>query len=228
MSAERAVRHNVDRVLEVFQQVKKNHGHKVKRFRTWVDKTTGEIQIVPEGKSLQGKQWQEVRAVIAYDTHSGRVAFEEEAPAVLDFDPKALKIFQETIYALKQLETVAACRVQLADYLLINRIWKQADRFSAEEVLMACPIGTYLFRKDEFAHILEEKLQKEQGREISLWTVTVLQAHQKCSDYTLVHLKGKWWQVYNDDLSFGEACFASLGSLLGHYKQLFRYPLYRI
>lgn len=228
MGAEKAVQYNVDTLLNIFHRVRQLQDKKTVRFRTWVDRETGELRFVQEGelKTPKGRHWQELEASVVYHPESDQVCWEESHPSAINFSRAALKIFHETLVALKQLEPKVAFHVKLADYLIINRLWYPCNRYVAEEKLLDQPVGSYLFRKDPFAAVLEQQLCVEHHETISLWTMSVLSAEKQCSDYTLV-LKGGKWQIYNDDVSLTQDTFDSLTALLGHYKHLFRYPLYK-
>jgi hypothetical protein len=228
VGAEKAVQYNVDTLLSVFQRVRELEGKKPVKFRTWVDVETGELRFVKEGpsKTPKGRHWQEVSASVVYRPESDQVCWEEHHLSAINFSHKALQIFHETLLAMKQLEPKVAFRIKLSDYLIINRLWHPCDRYEAEESLLTQPIGSYLFRKDRFASMLEEKLSLSHREEISLWTISVLSGEKQCSDYTVVLKQGKW-QVYNDDVYLTQPMFDSLGLLLGHYKHLLRYPLYK-
>lgn len=224
MSAELVIRKNIDTLLEVFERVKHQQGKRATRFRCWVDQKTGELSFIKEDQSgnIEGKNWKELYVNLFYDSSTKQVSFIESHPEALSFDPKAFRVFQETILGIKKLEAQQNYSINLVDYLLMNRIWYPVDRLAAEALLLRQPIGTYLFRKDEYASLLEDLLEKGDA---SFWTVSVVLAHHKCSDYTLVHRKGKW-QIYNDDLSFQKRNFSSLSQLIANQKKLFRYPLY--
>jgi len=224
VSAELFIRKNIDTILEVFERVKHQQGKRPTRFRCWVDQKTGEMRFLKEDQSgnIEGKNWKELYVNLFYDPSTKQVSFIESHPEAVGFDPKAFRVFQETLLGIKKLETEEHCSIKVVDYLLMNRIWYPVDRLAAETLLLTQPIGTYLFRKDEYASLLEDLLDQD---DVSFCTLSVVLAHHKCSDYTLVHRKGKW-QIYNDDLSFQKRSFSSLGQLIANQKQLFRYPLY--
>lgn len=226
MSAELAIRKNIDTILGVFERVKDQQGKRAIRFRCLVDRKTGEVCFIKEEQKgkIEGKNWRELHVSLFYDPSTKQVSLIEQSPAALDFDPKALRIFQETVQGIKRLESKEHCSVILADHVFMNRIWYPVERQAAERLLLKQPIGTYLVRKDQFAVLLEEQLLEQK---VSLWTLSAITAHNKCSDYTLVYKENKW-QIYNDDLTFHQRDFCSLNELIASHKQLFRYPLYII
>jgi len=228
MSVEPFVRQNVDAFLALFQRARTQSNRSTIRFRTWVDCKTGQLCFAEEGKTppnLKSKQWKRLDVTCCYDAKSDQIRLEEQEPSALDLGPVALRVFQESLNALKQLEDSSSYVVKLSDQMLIGKIWHPGDRFQAEEVLLQQPIGTYLCRKDLFASLLEEQLSAQLSKKISLWTLTVLQQDRKCSDYTLVHVDGSW-QIYNDDLSLSQQKFSSLLQLIDSLKGICRYPLY--
>lgn len=228
MSVEPFVRQNVDAFLDVFKRVRKQSAHSTLRYRTWIDCKTGQLLFAEEGKSppvLKDKEWKQLDVICFYDKQSGQVRIEEQEPSVIDLAPIALRIFQESITALKQLEASDSCVIKVSDQLLISKIWYHIDRYEAESLLFQQPVGTYLCRKDLFTELLEEQLSNQLSKKISLWTLTVLQQDLKCSDYTLVHVDGSW-QIYNDDISLSQPTFPGVLQLIESLKGICRYPLY--
>ncbi len=229
MSVEPFVRQNVDAFLELFKRVKKRSNKATLRYRTWIDCKTGQLCFEEEGKlppALKAKDWKQLNVTCFYDVKADQMRIEEQELSVIDLAPTALRIFQDSINALKQLEGPVSCAVELSDQLLISKIWHPGDRYHAESLLLGQPVGTYLLRKDVFAQLLEEQLLVQLAKKISLWTLTVLDSNRKCSDYTLVHLDGSW-QIYNDDISLNQPLFSGLPQLIESLKARCRYPLYR-
>ena len=145
----------------MFKRVRKQSGRTAIRFQTWIDPKTGQLCFAEEGKqppTLANREWQRLELHCFYDKEMKRIRLKEEAPSVVNFAPEALRIFQESIRALKQLEDSIPCNIHVIDQLVINKTWHDVDRYQAEALLFTKPVGTYLFRKDAFAQILEEQL----------------------------------------------------------------------
>lgn len=227
MSVEPFVRQNVDTLLDLFKRIRKQSTKSTLRYRTWIDCKTGQLCFTEEGKvppQLKNKEWKQLDLTCSYDVKSGQMRLEERDPSAINLKPTAMRIFQESIKAFKKLENSSSCIVKVADQLLLSKIWHPVDRYEAESILLQQPIGTYLCRKDAFAELLEEQLSSQLAKKISLWTLSVLQAGNKCSDYTLVHVDGSW-QIYNDDISLSQKRFSSLSQLIESIKGICRYPL---
>ena len=191
MSVEPFVRQNVDTFVDLFKRIRKQSTKSTLRYRTWIDCKTGQLCFAEEGKSpprLKNKEWKQLDVTCFYDVKSGQVRLEEREPSAIHLEPVAMRIFQESIRAFKELEGSSSCLVKVSDQLLISKIWYPVDRYVAESILLQQPIGTYLCRKDSFAELLEEQLSSQLSKKISLWTLSVLQPGSRCSDYTLADL----------------------------------------
>jgi hypothetical protein len=103
--------------------------------------------------------------------------------------------------------------------------WHFVDRMGAEDLLLSKPVGTYLFRKDSYADILEQQLKQQMNKKIRCFTLTYSGPNLKISDLTLVEVDGSW-QVYNDDPSLEQTAYSELQELLGQFKRRLKYPLY--
>jgi hypothetical protein len=109
--------------------------------------------------------------------------------------------------------------------IILFYAWHPVDRFRAETLLFDRPSGTYLFRRDAFAEILEQQLCAELKRPVKCFTLTYSQPNKKISDVTLVHYLGRW-QSYDDDPSLTRQSFQELKDLLALWKDQLKYPLY--
>ncbi len=107
-----------------------------------------------------------------------------------------------------------------------NAAWHDVDRLQAESLLEGKPMGTYLFRKDSVAKVLEEELGKELNKRVECFTLTYSQEDTKVSDHTIVFIDGSL-QIYNDDPSLHQPKFSDLNALIGSLRDVLKYPLYR-
>ena len=56
------------------------------------------------------------------------------------------------------------------DRNILNDAWHDANRMQAESLLEGKPVGTYLFRKDPYAAILEKQLEEQMNKKIQCFT----------------------------------------------------------
>ncbi|GEM_PF-6249827 len=105
-------------------------------------------------------------------------------------------------------------------------LWHEVDRINAESLLAELPVGTYFFRKDLYAQLLEEQLERQLGKKIKCYTLTYSQENDKVTDHTFVFTEGSW-QIYNDDPSLKQQQFLDVGEILISMKGVLKYPLYR-
>ena len=108
---------------------------------------------------------------------------------------------------------------------ILIEAWHPSDRSRAYSILWDEPTGTYLFRKDPYAVILEEQLQRQLNKAIKCFTLTYSQPDQKLSDLTLVHYE-RAWLIYNDDPSLEQERFNEILDLLKSLQAVLKYPLY--
>ena len=74
-------------------------------------------------------------------------------------------------------------------------------------------VGTYLFRIDPFALILEEELSLRFSEPVRCFTITVVADANAIHDYTVVEKLGTF-QIYDDDPSLEQPCFADVQAVL--------------
>ncbi len=87
--------------------------------------------------------------------------------------------------------------------------WLLVDRLGAEEFLKDKPVGCYLFRKDEYAALLEKMLPQP----VTCFTLTRVEEGGRISDHTLV-CKEERWLIYNDDPSLSGPFYETIEELL--------------
>lgn len=224
-----------------------------KVYNAWLHLETGQLrfaQLAGESEYLEKKQWKPVRFTFQYNPTEGEIAFlldegekdlafhgKDLSPAALQILQKTMKVFTELGKKLKgpsDLDTKMAVLFKLAilpatsDHArnLMIDLWQNADRMQAESLLAGKPVGTYLFRKDPYAAILEEQLKGALSKEVHCFTLTYSQEDSQISDCTIVHVDGGW-QIYNDDPSLQMPPFSDLKELVASFKGELRYPLYQ-
>lgn len=96
---------------------------------------------------------------------------------------------------------------------LIHRAYHNVDRVKAESLLKGRAPGTYLFRKGEFAELLEDELNRELSEPVVCITLTYRDWEEKIAEKTLVFDKGKW-SFFNDDVELGGESYSTVKELL--------------
>ncbi len=102
---------------------------------------------------------------------------------------------------------------------IIESSWFDVDRLGAEQLLLNNIVGTYLFRKDLYATILEKQLP------IQCITLTYLAPRGKIVDFTLIN-KDERWLIFNDDLTFSGPSFPNISTLVDSLGPILGSPLY--
>jgi hypothetical protein len=224
-----------------------------KVFNAWLNRTTGQLFFadIREGSTVIGKKdWRPISFSYQYAPENGEIQFlvqDADAKKLAfdreDIEPLAMRILQDTMKIFNQicqqlkgpsdLDTKIAVLSKLTiesevshvDRNIIFDAWHPADRMGAEDLLKDKPAGTYLFRKDEFAEILEKQLELSLGKKVKCFTLTFSGEDRKISDYTMVHVDGKW-QIYNDDPSLEQKMFVDLKEIIADHKDELKYPFY--
>lgn len=107
---------------------------------------------------------------------------------------------------------------------IIHEAWHNLDRNECEQVLLNHPPGVFLFRKDEFASILEDQLSLTHKQKITCITLSYASSIKKISDLTLVKTN-EGWTLYNDNPDLEEAKYPSVYSLLDSMRGVCNTPL---
>jgi hypothetical protein len=226
-----------------------------KIFRAWLHRGTGQLsfsEVMEGSQDLGSKEWKPVELAYQYDPVNGEIQFlvqeVQERQAAFhsdDLAPIAFRILRDTMKILREiskrlqgpsdLNTKISVLTKLtidvevphADHNILIDAWHPIDRMEAEALLKNLPVGTYLFRKDIYAGMLEEQLEKQLHKKIKCFTLTFSQKKGKVSDLTLVHVDAIW-QIYDDDPSLEQKSHRELNDLLGALKSVLKYPLYRV
>lgn len=224
-----------------------------KLFDAWVNRETGQFfadEVSKESTILGKRDWKQIEICCVYDPEQGEICFLIEEPATEknsfrydDLTPLALTVMRQTMNVLNEaflrlkgpsdFKTKMSVITKLeidktkphAGKNILIETWHPSDRFQAESILWDKPAGTYLFRKDPYAEILEVQLQLQLGKEVKCFTLTYSQLDQKFSDLTLVHYDGVWL-IYNDDPSLEQERYNEILDLLMSMKAVLKYPLY--
>lgn len=225
-----------------------------KVFNAWLNRKTGQFsfsQAPEEILHLDQKEWKPVRFLYHYDQAKGEIGFfvyeagkKKEIFHSQDLTEIAFQVLQKTMKVFGQITQQLKgpsdlnTKISVLSKLIINSevphkdrnvivdLWHHADRMQAESLLLNLPTGTYFFRKDPYARLLEEQLERELGKKIKCYTLTYSQENHKITDHTCVLVDGVW-QIYNDDPALKQQSFLDLKDVLDSLKTVLRYPFYR-
>lgn len=142
----------------------------------------------------------------------------------LSYDPKQGK---NPIWVLRQLTNLdfEMTEEEEGRRSLIYEAWHNVNRLQAEHLLSGMPIGTYLFRKDEFSKNLEERLNEDFSVPILCITLTYSEWNKKISEKTLV-FKDEMWLFYNNDPELAGLSYNTVKELLETMGDLLSQPLF--
>lgn len=222
-------------------------------YRACVNRATGKLffeESSVKGDSLEQQEWKPILIHYEFDSREGELLFEideaEHQHALFktdDLSPLACRIMFQTLKVLNELchrlkgpsdpESKISVLTRLKidtglphpDRNLIISAWHQVDRFGAEDLLWNRPVGTYLFRKDEYAKILEFQLAQQLGKKIKCVTLTLREPDSKIAEFTLVHHE-HYWQVYDDDPSLEQKNYSNINDLIKSFTPQLKYPLF--
>lgn len=225
-----------------------------KVFNAWLNRKTGQFFFAktPEDTQyLAQKEWKPVKFIYHYDELKGEIGFfvyeageKEEVFYSQDLTETAFQVLQKTMKVFGQITQQLKgpsdldTKISVLSKLIINTevshkdrnviidLWHPADRMQAESLLLDLPMGTYFFRKDPYAELLEEQLERQLGKKIKCYTLTYSQENHKITDHTFVLVDGVW-QIYDDDPSLKQHSFSNLKDMMDSLKSVLRYPLYR-
>ncbi len=107
---------------------------------------------------------------------------------------------------------------------IVHEAWHDLTRKECEQLLLNHPPGVFLFRKDEFASILEGELSLAHKQKISCITLSFVSSPKKISDLTLVKTN-EGWSLYNDSPDLEEVRYPTVHSLLDSKRGVCNTPL---
>lgn len=240
----------VRRNIEIFKVILKRSAQKKQEgkscvYKAFIHRVRGEIRFSEmDPADLQEKEWQPIAFSFSlpHDTHSCfdcKVDLEEQ----LVLDSQAMGVLKETIKTMQfiarflpKINHLPAVLLEFSqlnldsflDHLatkdIIHEAWHQMDRVGCEKVLLSHPPGTFLFRKDVYAAILEEQLQDALSQEIKCITLSYVDTLKRVRDLTLVR-RAEGWLFYNDDPSLLAPLYPSAGLLLESLKGVLKIPV---
>lgn len=218
-------------------------------YTAFVHRETGALRFIDEGKeTVDASLWKPVRLKVRLKGLEDRqgvfeLVGEEKREELFRYDdllPAAYTVMKETLRALNQISAhldpsrdlgkvwgeFAHLEIEVGGESkdLIYEAWHQVDRLGAEKLLERQLVGTFLFRKDEYAAILEEQLKQRFPFPVRCWTLTFLDEEFKVSDRTIVK-KDRNWLFYNDDPTLSGHSYETAMELLESLKSKLRTPL---
>ena len=246
---DRKVRHNLA-LLKHF--IIKEAEHRAKFFRTakktfhcYVNRHTGEFLLEAQ-QVPPASEWKAVTIQLRPDEGGAFEILEYGSSDCFhcqELQAEAYAVLAKTLHILNQLvfDPVQGQnpfwvmrQVSKLDFMLteqeegrrnlILEAWYNADRVYAEYLLNRMPVGTYLFRKDEFASELEENLNEALFAPVTCVTLTYNDWDGKICDKTLVFYKEKWL-FYNNDPELSSPSFETVQELLSSLGDALRRPL---
>lgn len=234
----------VSRNIDLFKKVAQNLSrhkeiHQIlqgKGLSGFVNCLTGELyfgEMVEENP----QNWKAIFLSLAQTEDFLVVGVEGVQFRVGDFSPPAYQTMLDTIRILNLTFKLLQSKLDLDGLLrildqmeftlskdLVHDAWHQVDRIGAERLLYKQIPGTFLFRKDEYAALLEQQLTEQLATPIKCITLTYLDKKARVVDFTLVKRAGSWI-FYNDDPCLEGAAKPEVFALLGDLGDAITLPL---
>ena len=223
---------------------------KAKSIVVFMHRIKGEIRFFdPYSDMIDPKEWACLRFRFSAPSSTNQSFLldisnvEEKCFSWEDLQPEAFTTLKETIKTIEFLSTfypklqnlsttlkefsltnVDSLLDRFAGQDIIHKAWYNLDKEHAETLLSSYPPGTFLFRKDPFASILEEQLSLSHEEKIVCITLSFVTAREQVSDKTLVK-RPEGWMLYNDSPQLDGCCYPSIYSLLDSLRALVHSPL---
>lgn len=233
-------RHNVELFKFLMQRMKQIQLRELagRPMRAYVHRETGQISF---DEVSEKRHWKVI--LIKWDVKSQKplevVECDEEGCFLLiDLKPEAIHRLAETIKTLNRLvfdpklqaiNLQAIANVEILEGSVgasaIEKTWFTIDRHEAEALLLNSPIGTYLFRRGEYADILEENLSRLSPGRVRCFTITYNEWDGKVSERIIVFKDNHEWMFYDDDPNLKNVCYLTLEALLESMGDRLRFAL---
>ncbi len=229
------VRMNIALIIDTIRHQRKlPQRHSEQRQKTLaftIDLKTGELREA----SMEGKS---IEIHLDLDKQQVRVT---EKPDAKQFnlevmDPKGRKVLSETCHYLKSalmylhdihefshIEFEPSVQ-EIMGRDFIQEAWHAVEREDAEMMLLNTEPGTYLFRKDHFAAVMEEIISAAKRLRVRCLTLSYLDLEGQVREKTIVTWKDHWL-FYDDDPTLSGRYFESLEHLLSSMGAVLKRPL---
>lgn len=225
----------VKRNVVVFQQTIRKSGKKGQKqsvYPAYIHCKTGAISF----SEVSGSDWKRVE--IHLDIEGKKIGVFEVGKGPLDEKAliasayqvlsQTLEVLQKIILLIHTIAEIGEIEVDppliQAGKDIVHEAWHQLDRMGAEKILLMTSPGTYLFRKDEYAVILEQELMEALSLEVKCFTLSYLDEEGIVRDKTVILSQGKW-SFYDDDPSLHEKTYPSIEKLLESVGSILSLPL---
>ena len=229
------VRKNIEKFERILERLGSSLDRKEPMIELFFHKIEGEISFSPPKEDPS--KW-EALALHLFPLH-GQGAFSMDVSNLQGdlfswegVSPLALHALQQTIHVARLVMRQRPCRQgwdallkQLSTGDFIHEAWHLVDRSQCEHILACEEEGTFLFRKDFFADVLEEQLHLRHQQPIRCITLSCLAPGKRVLDFTLVQ-KNTGWLIYQGDPSLQGLFFPSLSTLLEHFDPALTFPLF--
>ena len=227
------VRVNVALIVEAIRDQKPKNQRKI-TLEFMIDPKTGLLHSshIPPSEDLE--------ILIHIDLEQQQVSIIDTAHQkefdIQQMDPQGRQVLSETAYylksALKHLHNIQELahiefEVSLDEMIgrnLLHENWHALERNDAEMMLLNTTAGTYLFRKDRFAHVMEEILSSAKQSRIRCFTLSYLDPQKQVREKTIVTWRDHWL-FYDDDPTLSGKSFESLEKLLASLGSVLKRPL---
>ena len=230
------VRSNVALIVETIRhhQLQKHQELKQKTLEFTISLKTGILHshaaLTSEGKPIL--------IHLDLDKHYVRISEIQGAKPfnLQQMDPKGRQVLLETAHYLKEallhlhnIQEFAhiefeASMDEIVGRELLQESWHFVERSDVELMLLNTPPGTYLFRKDRFASVMEEILSAAKKSRIRCFTLSYLDQSGQVREKTIVTWRDHWI-FYDDDPTLSGQFFDSLENLLASLGQVLIRPL---
>ncbi len=218
-------------------------------FNAYVHKDRGEIRFRDlTVSSLDTYEWSQVSFIFSLSNNSEEsfsLDISNTNSDVFSWDelnPKAFAALKETLKTIQFISKFLPKLKRLSEVLrefslmnldtfldelptkdLIHEAWHSLQREECEKLLINHQPGTFLFRQDTFAAILESELSKEHNKTIKCITLSYVSGLHKISDLTIVKQDTRWI-IYNNDPSLNSCPYPSARSLLESLRSILKTP----
>lgn len=246
------VRHNVLLFKHLVQRAAEKRKRFVqlanKTYVTFVNRHTGDFRFLDlEKESLSQKEWRQL--IIELHPEKGEGAFDIVVPDnpycfdCNDLDKPAYLVLSRTMCILNEicydprrgdnplwvLGQINQLEVEISDEeegesQCLEKAFFPIFRIQAEKRLFNVPVGTYLFRKDEYAMLLEEGLNQNFNVPIRCFTLTYHYWDGIIVEKTVIE-KDTRWLFYEDDPTLSNHCHPTLKKLLNSLNEDLTRPL---
>lgn len=229
------VRINIALIIETIQQEGRAPGP-----QQALHQKTLSFALDPRTGLLQREASQKRLIEIHLDLDKREVRITEKGSEQLfnleEMQPKGEQVLSETCHYLKlalahlhDIHELAHLELdpsmnEIAGRTLLHEAWHAIERQDAELILLNTMPGTYLFRKDRFAGVMEEILSAAKRTRIKCITLTYLDPQGQVRDKTIVAWKDHWL-FYDDDPTLSGSYFQSLEDLLFSLGNVLKRPL---